>query len=265
MEFLVEFEVNVPHGTPESEVMERESAEASAATRLVDAGHLVRLWKRADADAEPKIVGLYRAESETELNGLLRALPLYDWMHVTVSPLGRHPNDPAAAATGSQGRQGPGTSGQLPKPRMTLVYRLEAALGVPLDLGDTAQGHRRIAPLASGTFTGPEISGTLVPGASADWQTVLPDGTTLGDIRYTLETDAGDVLYVQSRSVRHGSAEALARLARGEDVDPSEYIFRASTQIVTAALELDWLNKGIFISVAGRRPAGVIYETYLVG
>jgi hypothetical protein len=57
----------------------------------------------------------------------------------------------------------------------------------------------------------------------------------------------------------------LARLGRGEDVDAGEYIFRTSTQIETAAAHLDWLNKGVFISVAGRQPAGVIYEIYLVG
>jgi hypothetical protein len=104
----------------------------------------------------------------------------------------------------------------------------------------------------------------LLPGASADWQIVLPDGTALGDIRYTLETDAGDLLYVQARGVRHGSAEVLARLGRGEDVDASEYTFRTSTRIETAALELGWLNKGILIGVGGRQAAGVIYETYLV-
>ena len=59
---------------------------------------------------------------------------------------------------------------------------------------------------------------------------MLPDGTALGDIRYTLQTDGGDLLYVQSRGVRHGSAEVLARLARGEDVDPGEYTFRTSTR-----------------------------------
>jgi hypothetical protein len=58
----------------------------------------------------------------------------------------------------------------------------------------------------------------------------------------TLQTDDGDLLYVQSRSVRHGGADVLARLARGEDVDASEYTFRASTQIETAAPALDWLN-----------------------
>ena len=155
-------------------------------------------------------------------------------------------------------------SSQLPDPRLTRIYRLEATLGPPLDLGDVSGGHRRIVPLTGGTFTGPEINGKLLPGASADWQIVLPDGTALGDIRYTLETKGGDLLYVQSRGVRHGSAEVLVRLGRGEDVDAGEYTFRTSTQIETGASDLDWLNKGVFISVGGRGPGGVIYETYLV-
>jgi hypothetical protein len=156
------------------------------------------------------------------------------------------------------------SSDHLPEPRLTRVYRLEATLGEPLDLGNVAQGHRRIVPQTGGTFTGPELNGKLLPGASADWQLVLPDGTALGDIRYTLQTDTGELLYVQARGVRHGSAEVLARLGRGEDVDASEYTFRTSTQIETAAPRLDWLNKGIFISVGGRQATGVIYETYLV-
>jgi muconolactone delta-isomerase len=259
VEFLVEFEVNVPDRTPESEVQDREHAEASAAAKLVDEGHLVRVWKRRVASGESKILGLYRADSETELNGLLGALPLYEWMQIAVTPLEPHPNDPGGVT-----RQEPAITNQLPDPRLTRVYRLEATLAQPLDLGATAQGHRRIVPLTGGTFTGPALNGTLLPGASADWQTILPDGTALGDVRYTLLTDAGDLLYVQSRGVRHGSAEVLARLGRGEDVDAREYTFRTSTQILTAAPDLDWLNKGVFISVAGRQAAGVIYETYLV-
>lgn len=156
-------------------------------------------------------------------------------------------------------------SEQLPAPHLTQVYRLTATVSQPLELGDTSQGHRRIVPLSGGTFTGPELHGNLLGGTSADWQTILPDGTAVGDIRYTLQTHAGDLLYVQSRSVRHGSPEVLARLARGEEVDASEYTFRTSTQIEAATPELDWLNKGIFISVGARRAGGVVYETYLVG
>ena len=153
----------------------------------------------------------------------------------------------------------------LPDPSLTRVYLLEATLGEPLDLGNVAQGRRRIVPLTGGTFTGPELNGTLLPGVSADWQIVLRDGTALANIRYTLQTDDGHLLYVQSRGVRHGSADVLARLARGEDVGASEYTFRTSTQIETAVPALDWLNKGVFISVGARRPGAVIYETYLVG
>jgi hypothetical protein len=97
-------------------------------------------------------------------------------------------------------------------------------------------------------------------GSSADWQIVLPDGTALGDIRYTLQTDDGILLYVRSRSVRHGSADLVARLARGEDVDASEYTFRTSTQIETAAPGLEWLNKGVFISVGAVRLPGLVRD-----
>jgi muconolactone delta-isomerase len=255
VEFLVEFDVNVQDGAPRFEVEERQSGEAAAAAKLAEAGHLLRVCKPPVAPGESKALGLYRADSQTQLDGLLGALPLADWMRVTVTPLEPHPNDPA--------NRRPSTF-RLPGPRLTPVYRLEATLGSPLDLGDTAQGHRRIVPLTGGTFMGPEINGKLLPGASADWQTVLPDGTALGDVRYTLRADGGDLLYVRSRGVRHGSAEVLARLGRGEDVDASEYTFRTSTQIETTARDLDWLNKGVFISVAGRPPAGVVYETYLV-
>jgi muconolactone delta-isomerase len=261
MEFLVEFDLNVPEGTPEDEVSRRSKDEASAASELAEAGHLLRVWRRPVVDGAAKVVGLYSAESEAELDGLLAALPLFQWMSVAVTTLEPHPNDPARIAAASRRV----VRKALPAPRLTLVYRLEAMIGPPLDVGDVSQGHRRIVSLTGGTFTGPELNGILLPGASADWQIVLPDGTALGDIRYSLQTDSGDVIYVQSRSVRHGSAEVLARLGRGEEVDPSEYTFRASTQIETAAPHLDWLNKGIFISVGGREAAGVIYETYLVG
>jgi muconolactone D-isomerase len=95
MEFLVEFEVNVPDGAPESGIAARTSAEASAAASLVDRGHLVRLWRLPAASGETKALGLYRADSDAQLAGLLAALPLYDWMQITVTPLERHPNDPA--------------------------------------------------------------------------------------------------------------------------------------------------------------------------
>jgi muconolactone delta-isomerase len=253
MEFLVEFEVTIPDGTPPQEVVKRQSAEAAAAAVLARDGHLVRLWKPTADGRSPDAVGLYRAASITALETLLADLPLGDWLAARITPLASHPNDPWAAVAG------------MPSPRLTFVYRLTATLGPPLDLGEVAGQRRRIVPLTGGDFSGPLMSGTLVPGVSADWQTVLADGTALGDIRYTLQTGDGALLDVRSHSVRHGPADVLARLARGDDVDPGEYTFRTSTRVETGAPALAWMNRGIFVSVGGRRPAGVVYDTYLVG
>ena len=98
MEFLVELEVEVPSGTPASEVEQRTRAEASAAARLVDEGHLLRLWRRTAGTDDTSAIGLYAADSEAQLDGLLRALPLADWMQVRIIPLAPHPNDPALVA-----------------------------------------------------------------------------------------------------------------------------------------------------------------------
>ena len=95
MEFLVEFEVEVPAGTPDAEVEQHQRAESAAAAKLAEDGHLVRLWRRPLAgDA----IGLYRAGSRAALDGLLAALPLAGWLRVTVTPLEAHPNDPATAS-----------------------------------------------------------------------------------------------------------------------------------------------------------------------
>ncbi|TQS43996.1 DUF3237 family protein [Cryptosporangium phraense] len=153
----------------------------------------------------------------------------------------------------------------LPEPTLTLLFRLDATLGPPLELGEIPPGRARVIALTGGTCTGPDLDGTLLPEGSADHQTVLPDGTALGDIRYTLRTSGGDLLDVRSESVRHGPADVLARLARGEAVEPSEYVFRAATRIRTSSVALDHLNRGVFVTVGGRSPSGVSYATYLVG
>jgi muconolactone D-isomerase len=98
MEFLVEFQVEVPAGTPDAEVEQHQRAESAAAARLAAGGHLVRLWRRPLAGDGTTAIGLYRAGSAAELDSLLAALPLAGWLRVTVTPLQAHPNDPAAGS-----------------------------------------------------------------------------------------------------------------------------------------------------------------------
>jgi muconolactone delta-isomerase len=86
MEFLVAFALDIPPEPSKSEISDRENAEAAATAKLADDRHLVRVW-RSGAPGETMIVGLYRAESEAQLDGLLGALPRADWMRVIVTPL----------------------------------------------------------------------------------------------------------------------------------------------------------------------------------
>ena len=98
MEFLVEFEVEVPADIPDAEVQQHQRAESAAAAKLAEDGHLVRLWRRPLLGDGSMAIGLYRADSQAELDGLLATLPLADWLRVTVTPLEPHSNDPATAA-----------------------------------------------------------------------------------------------------------------------------------------------------------------------
>jgi muconolactone D-isomerase len=98
MEFLVEFKVEVPAGTPDAEVERHQRAESAAAAKLAEDGHLVRLWRRPLVGDGTTAIGLYRADSQAGLDDLLAALPLNDWLGVTVTPLEAHSNDPATAA-----------------------------------------------------------------------------------------------------------------------------------------------------------------------
>jgi muconolactone D-isomerase len=98
MEFLVEFEVEVPVDTPDAEVQQHQRDESAAAAELAEEGHLVRLWRRPLVGDGTTAIGLYRAFSQAQLEDLLASLPLADWLRVTVTPLEAHPNDPATAS-----------------------------------------------------------------------------------------------------------------------------------------------------------------------
>jgi muconolactone delta-isomerase len=87
--------LEIPDGVADSEVEDRVRAETAAAETLADEGHLVRLWQASVGTGRPTILGLYRADTKAELDRLLGELPLYEWLHTSITPLVRHPNDPA--------------------------------------------------------------------------------------------------------------------------------------------------------------------------
>ena len=98
----------------------------------------------------------------------------------------------------------------------------------------------------------------------ADWQIVRADGFTEVDARYTLETDAGDLIYVSNLGIRHAPPEIIRRLNAGELVDQSQIYFRSVPKFETAAPDLQWLMRSIFIATGERYPNGVVIKFWRV-
>jgi muconolactone delta-isomerase len=92
MEFLVEFELEVPRGEAVSDAALGEVA--LAAERLADQGHLLRLWIVPNGSQGDKVLGLYRVEDVNQLDDILDNLPLQEWVNVVITKLEPHPNDP---------------------------------------------------------------------------------------------------------------------------------------------------------------------------
>ncbi len=115
-------------------------------------------------------------------------------------------------------------------------------------------GNRRCMAILGGTVSG-RYSGHVLPGG-ADWQTIGADGTIEIDARYVLDLAEGRV-EIGSTGLRSGPPEVLARLARGEAVDPSLYYFRTVIRFVTAAPGLAALNSIMGLARGERRPDGV--------
>ena len=125
-------------------------------------------------------------------------------------------------------------------------------------LGSAPHGTRVIAPITGGSFEGPRLRGKVLPGGG-DWTLLRSDGVLELDLRITLETDDGALIYMTSFGLRHGPPDVLAALARGESVDPSNYYFRTAPRFETSASQYAFLNRLIAISSGDRRASGPIY------
>lgn len=149
-------------------------------------------------------------------------------------------------------------------PELTFVLELRAQVGPPVEIGDVPHGRRRIVPILGGTFSGPGIKGKVLPGG-ADWQIVRDDGLTELDTRYVLETDNGQLVYVQNRGVRHASPEVMQKLLAGEQVDPSLVYFCTTPTFEMSDPDVQGLTRFVFVGVGERHPTEVVIRVWRVG
>jgi len=144
-----------------------------------------------------------------------------------------------------------------------LLFEINLVLEPVQVVGPTPNGDRRIRSIKGGSFAGPTLRGEVLPGG-ADWLLLRPDGSRTLDVRFTLRTDDGHLIYVVSRGIFVIAPETFHRIAAGEEVDPAEYYFRTTPLFETAAEKYDWLNRVVAVSTARLTATTAVQTIYAI-
>ena len=149
------------------------------------------------------------------------------------------------------------------EPKLKFFCKLSVELGPIQEMGQGRAGKRRIIPIIGGTVEGPDIRGKIL-NVGADWQTVFTDGVSELDTRYAFETEDGAVIEIQNFGYRHGPADVIAAVGRGEDVDPSSYYMRTHAKLETGDPRYAWVNRMLFVGAGGRQKSSVFVNLFAI-
>ena len=151
----------------------------------------------------------------------------------------------------------------LAPPSLQFFADLSVRVDRPQEVGQTVHGLRRLIPILGGEVQGQGWTARVLPGG-ADFQLILSPRMAELDARYTIETDGGDLIFVQNRAVRTAAPEVMARLIRGEPVAPSDVYFRCSPSFETASPSLAWISERMFLGTGARQPDRVVMRFFEV-
>ncbi len=120
---------------------------------------------------------------------------------------------------------------------------------------------------AGGWVKGPRINGTLIaPGA--DWLRVMPGGALRLDVRATIKTDDGALVYLTYNGIISRSRDIADRMAKGEVMTSADQYFITAPTMQTSSEKYSWLNHvqcvGKMVEVKGGENAFVKYDIFIV-
>lgn len=143
------------------------------------------------------------------------------------------------------------------------VFDMTVKLDPIRELGQGRGGIRRIIPIVGGTVSGAKLTGKLLS-VGADWQTIFANGVAELDTRYAMETHDGATIEIVNYGYRHGPADVLAAVAKGDDVSPEKYYMRTQARLETGDERYDWVNRTLFVGTGARYKDSVLMSMYAV-
>lgn len=150
------------------------------------------------------------------------------------------------------------------EPTLEHIYGMHVDLEPPQMVGQTPAGTRQIFVVKGGTFEGPKLKGELLPGGG-DWALLRSDGAVQLDVRASMRTEDGALIYGYYSGLIIASMAIYGRIFGGEDVPLSEYYFYVNPMFQTAAPQYEWLNRKIAIGRGKVIPNGVDYRVWALG
>jgi len=154
-----------------------------------------------------------------------------------------------------------------PLARITAEYIM--TLHAPLDPPQGANSDLQIFNVRPGSWVkGPSIRGEVIA-PSGDWLRVMPNGTRRLDVRLSIKTEDGAIIFVTyTGRAAAAPSDVAARLAGGETLGPDHFYFVVAPTFETAAPAYAWLNDivavGKLVSCNRSHDRHVTYDIFAV-
>lgn len=139
---------------------------------------------------------------------------------------------------------------------------MEADLSFPEMIGSLPEGMRINFYVEGGRFEGPELRGTVRP-VGGDWFLLRPDGVGQLDVRATLETDDGELIYVHYHGLIDFPDETKRHLAEGI-LPTGEFRILTNPIFRTSSEKYSWLNGTFAVGVGASGENKVRYSIYKI-
>lgn len=131
-------------------------------------------------------------------------------------------------------------------------------------IGPTPEGLKINFYVTGGEVTGPKIKGKVRP-VGADWYTLRTDGVGVLNVRATIETNDGALIYVTYRGVSDGGEDAYERFLKGEPAEGGAPIHTAPV-MTTSHPDYLWVNRIQCVGIGQSFPESneVRYDVYAI-
>ncbi|HEY8011795.1 MAG TPA: DUF3237 domain-containing protein [Rudaea sp.] len=147
---------------------------------------------------------------------------------------------------------------------MQHLFSYSATLRAPPEvIGPVPEGIRATFYITGGEFSGPRLRGRLLA-QGGDWFTVRHDGVGVLDVRGTIETNDGALIYLAYQGLSDLGTDGYAKFLRGEL--PPTLPLRTAPVLRCAHPDYAWLHRTQMVGVGevDLQRFVVAYDVYAV-